>query len=82
MSHANQPHGAPPASAALESVRLKGHIGHLTEEEGSALDAFKVVAAQKGFYTPAGPSGKASHDDGTLVYVALARSLARSRVTI
>ncbi|KAL8788752.1 MAG: hypothetical protein Q9195_007159 [Heterodermia aff. obscurata] len=73
MSLDSQPHGAPPASAALESVRLKGHIGHLTEEEGSALDKFKALAAQKGFYTPVGPSGKASHDDGTLVRYLRAR---------
>lgn len=69
MSQSNNPQGAPPASAALESVRLKGHIGHLTEDEGSALDSFKTLAAQKGYYTPAGANGKASHDDGTLVYV-------------
>ena len=69
MSHSNTPQGAPPPSAALESVRLKGHIGHLTAEEGSALDSFKALATQKGFYTAASLSGKASHDDGTLVYV-------------
>ena len=68
-SQGSNPQGAPPASAALDSVRLKGPIGHLSAEEGAALDSFKSLAAQKGLYTPASPEKKASHDDGTLVYV-------------
>ena len=61
-------HGPPPAEAASAETRLKGHVGHLTSEEESALEAFKVLAAKKGYYTPATDEKKASHDDGTLVY--------------
>ena len=66
----SNPQGAPPASASSQISRLKGHLGHLTPEEGAALDKFKELAAKKGFYKPARLGGKASHDDGTLVYVA------------
>lgn len=65
----SNPQGAPPPSASLESNRLKGHVGHLTLEEGAALDTFKELAAKKGVYKLARLGGKASHDDGTLVYV-------------
>ena len=65
-----QPQGPPPASAASGINRLRGHLGHLTQEESTALDSFKKIAAKAGFYTPPGPGSKASHDDGTLVYVA------------
>ena len=64
-----QPQGAPPSSAALGVNRLRGHLGHLTQEESAALDSFKDLSAKAGFYTPPGPDKKASHDDGTLVYV-------------
>jgi hypothetical protein len=66
-----EPHGAPPASAASGLNRLRGHLGHLTQEESAALDSFKNLAAKAGFYRPPGPDIKASHDDGTLVYVAV-----------
>ena len=62
-------HGPPPPSASLEQARLRGHLGHLTTAEEDALDDFKNLCAKHGWYTPAGPTTPASHDDGTLVYV-------------
>lgn len=64
-----EPHGAPPASAASGVNRLRGHLGHLTQEESAALGSFKNLAAKAGFYRAPGLDKKASHDDGTLVYV-------------
>ena len=66
-----EPQGAPPASAASGLNRLRGHLGHLTQNESAALDSFKSLAAKAGLYRAPGPDNKASHDDGTLVYVAL-----------
>ena len=59
--------GPPPASASSEQSRLQGHIGHLTGQEESALKAFKILCAEKGFYKPVDAGSAASHDDGTLV---------------
>ena len=64
---ANQ-RGPPPAEAASAETRLKGHVGHLTNQEESALEQFKQLSAKQGFFTPATDTKKASHDDGTLVY--------------
>lgn len=64
-----EPQGAPPASSASGVNRLRGHLGHLTQEESAALDNFKSISTEAGFYTPPGLDKKASHDDGTLVYV-------------
>ena len=64
-------HGPPPAEAASAETRLKGHVGHLTTQEESALQQFKQLSAKQGFYTPATDTKKASHDDGTLVYAIL-----------
>lgn len=66
-----EPQGAPPVSAASGINRLRGHLGHLTQEESAALDSFKSLAAKASFYRAPGPDNKASHDDGTLVYVAV-----------
>ena len=63
---ADQP-GAPPASAASDAVRLKGHIGHLTDEEHEAFESFKKLATDAGLYKEVGVNGKPTHDDGTLV---------------
>lgn len=66
-------HGPPPAEAASAETRLKGHVGHLTTQEESALTQFKQLSAKQGFYTPATDTKKASHDDGTLVRYLRAR---------
>ena len=46
------------------------HLGHLTDNQQKALEQFKDLCQQKGYYKPAGPSGwpYASHDDETLLY--------------
>lgn len=62
-------HGPPPAEAAASETRLKGHLGHLTPQEETALEEFRKLAKKAGFYTPATDDKKASHDDGTLMYV-------------
>ena len=58
----------PPPDAAKAETRLRGHLGHLTSKEEAAFTAFKELCASEGFYTPATPESKASHDDGTLMY--------------
>ncbi|KAL8998608.1 MAG: hypothetical protein Q9169_002359 [Polycauliona sp. 2 TL-2023] len=63
---AEPPTGPPPASAASEQSRLKGHLGHLTPQEEAALSDFKKLAADKGIYRPETDTQRASHDDGTL----------------
>lgn len=47
--------------------RFAGHIGHLSEAQKAALDAFKGKLEQAGLYKPVTDSTKASHDDVTLV---------------
>ena len=59
----------PPAEAASTETWLKGHVGHLTGEEELAFEEFKKLCTKQGFYTPATDRNKASHDDGTLVYI-------------
>lgn len=45
-----------------------GHLGHLSARQASALEGFKQLAAQKGYYTPSHGDRPASHDDETLLY--------------
>ena len=59
--------GPPPAEAAKPETRLKGHLGHLTKEEESALEEFKKLCIKEALYTPPTVDTKASHDDGTLM---------------
>ena len=60
---------APPtAESASAETRLRGHLGHLTKEEETALQNFKELSSKAGFYTPETEKHKASHDDGTLMY--------------
>lgn len=68
-------HGPPPAEAAAPETRLKGHLGYLTTQEESSFEEFRKLAANSGFYTPATDDKKASHDDGTLMYVDHIRKL-------
>ncbi|KAM0805782.1 CRAL-TRIO domain-containing protein, partial [Usnea florida] len=70
----NPPAGPPPPEASNTEVRLKGHIGHFTPDEESALQQFKNLCAKDGCYTPATADTKASHDDGTLVRFLRARN--------
>ena len=43
------------------------HLGHLEPAEQNALDSFKELIAEKGFYKPANGQSPASHDDATLL---------------
>jgi hypothetical protein len=45
------------------------HLGHLTDNQQSALDDFKVVCKEQGYFHPEGEGGRkvASHDDATLL---------------
>ena len=47
------------------------HIGHLSPAQQDALERFKQLCVQKGYYQPAGTAGRtvASHDDETMLYV-------------
>jgi hypothetical protein len=45
------------------------HLGHLTDNQQSALDSFKTLCQEAGYYHPAGIDGRKvdSHDDETLL---------------
>lgn len=76
----SQPQGAPPPSAASGVNRLRGHLGHLTQEESTALESFKAIAAKAGYYTPPTREKKASHDDGTLVYAVPSQGVRKAKL--
>ena len=46
-----------------------GVLNHLTEAQGVKLVEFKELLRKDGWWTPEGPNGHPSHDDGTLLYV-------------
>ena len=48
---------------------LSGVLNHLTEAQGHKLVEFKELLHKDGWWTPEGPNGKPSHDDGTLLFV-------------
>jgi len=47
------------------------HLGHLSDSQQNALDRFKEICRDKGYYYPPGSKSHAyaSHDDETLLYV-------------
>lgn len=47
------------------------HLGHLSDGQQKALDRFKEVCQENGYYHPPGSEDHiyASHDDETLLYV-------------
>jgi hypothetical protein len=47
------------------------HVGHLAHDQIVALERFKTLSAQKGYYRAAQGGQRASHDDETLLSVAL-----------
>lgn len=51
------------------------HLGHLTENQQNALEKFKDLCRDAGYYRPAGVDGKkiASHDDETMLRYLRAR---------
>ncbi|KAI9839082.1 MAG: hypothetical protein M1837_002259 [Sclerophora amabilis] len=70
---ANNP---PLAREESRTSLFAGHIGHLSQDQQVALEAFKQLCAEKGLYQPpvtGDPTSKASHDDGTLLRFLRAR---------
>ncbi|KIW00375.1 uncharacterized protein PV09_08085 [Verruconis gallopava] len=51
------------------------HLGHLTDDQQAALDKFKALCQEHGYYTPPSDDGskQASHDDATLLRYLRAR---------
>jgi len=67
-----------PSSSACQAsgtAWLAGHLHHLTPEQEGSLQEFKTLCAERKYYTPAVDQADgtttASHDDATLLYVAL-----------
>ncbi|SMR63725.1 unnamed protein product [Zymoseptoria tritici ST99CH_3D1] len=50
-----------------------GHVGHLSDSQTSALEKFKQLCQEKGYYTPSKDSTPASHDDETMLRYLRAR---------
>jgi len=46
-----------------------GHLGHLTPEHKSSLDAFRALVTERGVYQPATSDRLPSHGDATLLCV-------------
>lgn len=45
-----------------------GHLGHLSDDQQSALEEFKLLCEKEGYYRPKEANGKpATHDDETLL---------------
>jgi hypothetical protein len=57
------------------------HLGHLTDNQQAALDAFRDLCQDEGYYRPARMGGfdSPSHDDETLLYVVSPQLLPASR---
>jgi hypothetical protein len=45
-----------------------GHLGHLTQQQEEALEAFRKLCQENGLYKPATDIDQNSHDDTTLLY--------------
>lgn len=66
---------APPPAEKLEQLDSfqypAAHLGHLTDGQQTALDNFKKLIEEKGYYRSEGKDGifYPSHDDETLLYV-------------
>ena len=45
------------------------HFGHLNDDQQEALEKFKQICQERGYYFPKGQDGRqyASHDDETLL---------------
>ena len=52
-------------------VYPRGHLGYLSESESEALDQFKVILQERGYWTPGPPAP--SHDDPLLLRFLRAR---------
>ncbi|KAF2738023.1 CRAL/TRIO domain-containing protein [Polyplosphaeria fusca] len=49
------------------------HLGHLTDNQQQALDAFKKLSQDQGYFSPSGANAGATHDDETLLRFLRAR---------
>ncbi|KAF2399950.1 CRAL/TRIO domain-containing protein [Trichodelitschia bisporula] len=67
--------GTPGLSRTDSFQYPSAHLGHLTEGQQAALDAFKKICEEEGYYHPAGSPGHvwASHDDETMLRYLRAR---------
>jgi hypothetical protein len=59
----------PPLSQVDSYQYPAAHFGHLTEPQQTALDNFKKLCQEKGYYHLAGTHGRvhSSHDDETML---------------
>ncbi|KIN00216.1 hypothetical protein OIDMADRAFT_125307 [Oidiodendron maius Zn] len=72
------PSTAGPAHRVQSAVEVygypRGHLGHLTPEEEEALNNFKALCQENGYYSPGnGDSEPPSHDDATMLRYLRAR---------
>jgi len=52
----------------IESAQYPaGHLAHLTAHQQAQLDAFKQIAQDQKYWTPATDARQASHDDETML---------------
>lgn len=67
MAPNTDPQGAP--LERVESFQYpSGHLGHLSQSQQGALENFKQLCEQKGYYRPAQDrQHPATHDDETLL---------------
>ncbi|KAG8899144.1 hypothetical protein FRB99_006895 [Tulasnella sp. 403] len=61
---------SPSGQTSNLKLSLLGHVGHLTPEQGEALEEFRGLVATAGLYHPGDPHAgiPPSHDDATLLY--------------
>ncbi|KAF2481848.1 CRAL-TRIO domain-containing protein [Neohortaea acidophila] len=66
--------GKPPELSRVKSYQWPaGHVAHLTDSQITALQRFKDLSQDKGYYTPGDGRSPPSHDDETLLRYLRAR---------
>ena len=69
QSQRSDPESEPPPISNISTTDpLTGTLNHLTEHQSQLLVDFKEKLQKDGWWVPQGINGKASHDDGTLLY--------------
>lgn len=64
----------PPTGAPIDLSKITtsntqtGVLNHLSDEQARLLEQFKEKLQKDGWWSPDGVNGKATHDDGTLLY--------------
>lgn len=77
-AHSKGQHLTPVGSTLTRTTTtdpLSGVLNHLSAAQVRKLDEFKEKLQKDGWWAPEGVNGKASHDDGTLLYGRLKRSV-------